>query len=190
MGGCEQQLIRETTIQIEPCFIRGRGSRILDSIALHGIWSGASAHGGQSGGRRHFGSGRCCQRVGGLCSSIRRPHCDHRGQLSSRPNSSSKSASTSTSHVISIERQEYGMFGSLGQPQQRVGLGLGPRHHCRAAGMASAKNTLTATAPRCPPCHRGNSPSAARIVAIRRWFDAHTVVAHVSQPGYQRELGP
>lgn len=186
MGGCEQQPIRETTIQIEPCFIR-RG--LFDWIELHskhsGIWSGASAHGGQSGGRRHFGCGRCCQRVGGLCSSIRRQHCDHRGQLSSRPNSSSISASTSL--VISIARQKYGMFG---QPQQRVRLRHGPWPHCGSAGMASAQNTLTATAPRCPPCHRGNSPSAARIVAIRRRFDAHPVVAHIGQPGHQRELGP
>lgn len=186
MGGCEQQPIRETTIQIEPCFIRS--SSILDWIELHsehsGIWSGASGDGGQSGGCRHLGCGRCCQRAGGLCSS-RRQHCDHRGQLSSRPNSSSISASTSL--VISIARQKHGM---LGQPQQRVGLGHGPRPHCRSAGMASAQNTLTATAPRCPPRHRGNSPSAARIVAIRRRFDAHPVVAHVGQPGHQRELGP
>ena len=163
MGGCEQQLeIRETTaIQIEPCFIPGRrGSRLIpDWIDLHSkhsgfIWSGASAHGGQSGGRLKRG---CCKRDGGLCSSIRRPHCDHRGQLSSRPNPSSKSASTSL--FISIERQEYGMFGTFGQPQQRLGVGHGPWPYCRSAGMASAQNTFTATAPRCPPRYRGNSPS-------------------------------
>jgi len=113
---------------------------------------------------------------------------DHRGQLSSRPNPSSKSASTSL--FISIERQEYGMFGTFGQPQQRLGVGHGPWPYCRSAGMASAQNTFTATAPRCPPRYRGNSPSAARIVAICRWFDAHPVVAYVSQPGYQRKLGP
>ena len=165
MGGGEQKsLIRETTVilHFEPCFSCSRDSSLLDWIDLHsehsGIWSGASGNGGHSGGclQRHLGHcGRCCQRTGGLYSSRRRPHRNHRSQLSSRPNSSSF-VSASTSAVIAIARQKHGM---LGQSQQRFGIGPGPRPHCRTAGLAAAQNTLTPTAPRRPPRHRRNPTS-------------------------------
>ena len=177
MGGGEpKSLIRETTViplQLEPCFsCTSRDSSLLDWIDLHsehsGIWSGASGNGGHSGGclQRHLCGhcGRCCQRTGGLYGSrrrARRPHRNHRGQLPSRPHSStfvsaSSSTSAASSYVIAIRaRQKHGM---LGQSQQRFGIGPRSRAHCRPTGMAPAQNTLTATAPRRPPRHRGNTP--------------------------------
>ena len=179
MGGGEpKSLIRETTViplQLEPCFsCTSRDSSLLDWIDLHsehsGIWSGASGNGGHSGGclQRHVGLGHCgrCgyQRTGGLYGSrrrARRPHRNHRGQLPSRPHSStfvsaSSSTSAASSYVIAIRaRQKHGM---LGQSQQRFGIGPRSRAHCRPTGMAPAQNTLTATAPRRPPRHRGNTP--------------------------------
>ena len=183
MGGGEQKsLIRETSVILElegqlPCFSCGsRDSSLFDWIDLHSehsgyIWSGASGDGGHSGGclQRHVGLGHCgrCgyQRTGGLYGSrrrARRPHRNHRGQLSSRPHSStfvsaSSSTSAASSYVIAIRaRQKHGM---LGQSQQRFGIGPRSRAHCRPTGMAPAQNTLTATAPRRPPRHRRNPTS-------------------------------
>ena len=171
-GGKQKSLIRETTViplQLEPCFsCTSRDSSLLDWIDLHsehsGIWSGASGNGGHSGGclQRHLCGhcGRCCQRTGGLYSSRRRrPHRNHRSQLSSRPNSTSSfvSASSTSAYVIAIRaRQKHGM---LGQSQQRFGIGPRSRAHCRPTGMAPTQNTLTATAPRRPPRHRRNPTS-------------------------------
>jgi len=198
MGGCEQNpCIRETRKEkIQPYSGTRKSSRLFDRIDLYsehsGIWSGASGDGRQGGGCRQLGRGRslgcgrCCQRAGGLCSRRRGHNCDHRGQLSSRPNTSSIS-SASTSSVIAIARQKHGM---LSQSQQRIRLRHGSGPHCRSTGMAAAQDTFTASASRRPPCHRGNPPSAARIIAICRWFDAHPVATHISQPGHQRELGP
>ena len=161
MGGCELNLcIRETRKEkIQPYSGTRKSSRLFDRIDLYsehsGIWSGASGDGGQSGGRRVLGRGqlgRCCQRTGGLCSR-RRHNCDHRGQLSSRPNTSSIS---SASTVIAIARQKHGM---LSQSQQRLRLRHGSGPHCRSTGMAAAQDTFTASASRRPPCHRGNPPS-------------------------------
>ena len=163
MGGCELNLcIRETRKEkIQPYSGTRKSSRLFDRIDLYsehsGIWSGASGDGGQSGGRRVLGRGqlgRCCQRTGGLCSR-RRHNCDHRGQLSSRPNTSSIS-SASASTVIAIARQKHGM---LSQSQQRLRLRHGSGPHCRSTGMAAAQDTFTASASRRPPCHRGNPPS-------------------------------
>ena len=163
MGGCELNLcIRETRKEkIQPYSGTRKSSRLFDRIDLYsehsGIWSGASGDGGQSGGRRVLGRGqlgRCCQRTGGLCSR-RRHNCDHRGQLSSRPNTSSIS-SASTSTVIAIARQKHGM---LSQSQQRLRLRHGSGPHCRSTRMAAAQDTFTASASRRPPCHRGNPPS-------------------------------
>ena len=166
MGGCElNPCIRETRRKekIQPYSGTRKSSRLFDRIDLYsehsGIWSGASGDGGQSGGRRVLGRlgqlGRCCQRTGGLCSRRRWHNCDHRGQLSSRPNTSSIS-SASASTVIAIARQKHGM---LSQSQQRLRLRHGSRPHCRSAGVAAAQDTFTASASRRPPCHRGNPPS-------------------------------
>ena len=166
MGGCEQNpCIRETRKEkIQPYSGTRKSSRLFDRIDLYsehsGIWSGASGDGGQSGGCRQLGRGwslgcgRCCQRAGGLCSR-RRHNCDHRGQLPSRPNTSSIS-SASTSSVIAIARQKHGM---LSQSQQRLRLRHGSGPHCRSTGVAAAQDTFTASASWRPPCHRGNPPS-------------------------------
>ena len=166
MGGCKlNPCIQETRKEniIQPYSGTRKSSRLFDRIDLYsehsGIWSGVSGDGGQSGGRRVLGRlgqlGRCCQRTGGLCSRRRWHNCDHRGQLSSRPNTSSIS-SASASTVIAIARQKHGM---LSQSQQRLGVRHGSRPYCRSTGLAAAQDTFTASASRRPPCHRGNPPS-------------------------------
>ena len=168
MGGCElNPCIRETRKEniIQPYSGTRKSSRLFDRIDLYsehsGIWSGVSGDGGQSGGRRVLGRrgqlGRCCQRTGGRLGSRRRWHnCDHRGQLSSRPNTSSISSASTASPVIALARQKHGM---LSQSQQRLGVRHGSRPHCRSTSLAAAQDTFTASASRRPPCHRGNPPS-------------------------------
>ena len=170
MGGCEKQpCIQETIKKIEVPHSRSHNCSspqgvVLNRIDLYsehsGIWSGASGgNGGQSGGCRVvLGSGRCCQRIGGLCGSGRQ-HCDHRGQLPPRPNTSALISSSTSAHFIEVGARSRQKHGMLSQSQQRVRLRHGPRPDCWPAGVAAAKNTLTATTPRRPPCHRGNPPS-------------------------------
>ena len=183
MGGCKlnpciQEKRKENIIQ--PYSGTRKSSRLFDRIDLYsehsGIWSGASGDlGGQSGGRRVLGRGwgqlgRCCQRTGGRLGSGRRWHnCDHRGQLSSRPNTSSISSASTASPVIALARQKHGM---LSQSQQRLGVRHGSRPHCRSTGLAAAQDTFTASASRRPPCHRGNPPSGM-LLHIR----SHTSVS-------------